>query len=156
MCVGIHLTFTQARIWASVCCGLWNCRFQLRRRGWGVLWAVWCVIVRCVVGSVMCYCEVCCGQCDVLSWGVLWAVWCVTVRHRIVSACDCLLSYFLGVFQNCERWISFYYACSSVRPYVCPRGTTRLPLDGFSWSFIFEDFSTICRENSSFISTLQK
>jgi len=32
----------------------------------------------------------------------------------------------------------------SVRPSA---GTTRLPLDGFSWNFIFDDFSKICREN---------
>jgi hypothetical protein len=28
---------------------------------------------------------------------------------------------------------------------------TRLPLDGFSCNFIYEYFSKICRENSSFI-----
>jgi hypothetical protein len=28
----------------------------------------------------------------------------------------------------------------SVRPSVCPHGTTRLPLDGFSWNFVFENF----------------
>jgi hypothetical protein len=37
----------------------------------------------------------------------------------------------------------------SVRLSVRPHGTTRLPLDGFSWNLIFEDFSKICRENSS-------
>ena len=35
----------------------------------------------------------------------------------------------------------------SVRPFVRTHGTTRLPLDGFSWSLIFEDFSKICQEN---------
>jgi hypothetical protein len=34
---------------------------------------------------------------------------------------------------------------------VCPHGTTRLPLDEFSLDFIFEYFSNVCRENSSFI-----
>jgi hypothetical protein len=34
---------------------------------------------------------------------------------------------------------------------VRPNGTTRLQLDGFSWNLIFEDFSKICQENSSFI-----
>jgi len=33
---------------------------------------------------------------------------------------------------------------------ICPQGT-RLPLDGFSWNFLFGDFSKICRENYSFI-----
>ena len=36
-----------------------------------------------------------------------------------------------------------------VSPSVCPHGTTRLLLDGFSWNFIAEYFSKICRENSS-------
>jgi hypothetical protein len=36
-------------------------------------------------------------------------------------------------------------------PSVRPHGTTRLPLDGFSWNFIFEHFSKIFRENSNLI-----
>ena len=32
-----------------------------------------------------------------------------------------------------------------VRPSVCPLGTTRLPLDGFSWNLIFECFLKVCR-----------
>jgi hypothetical protein len=34
---------------------------------------------------------------------------------------------------------------------VCPHGTTRLPLDGFLWIFICEDFLKMCWENSNFI-----
>jgi len=34
---------------------------------------------------------------------------------------------------------------------VCRHGRTRLPLDGFSWNFIFEYFSKISREMSSFM-----
>ena len=34
---------------------------------------------------------------------------------------------------------------------VCPHGTTPLPLDGFSGNLVFEYFSKICWENSSFI-----
>jgi len=34
---------------------------------------------------------------------------------------------------------------------VCPHGTTRLPLDGFLSNFVFEYFSEICSEKSSFI-----
>ena len=34
---------------------------------------------------------------------------------------------------------------------VCLHGTTRLPLDGFSWNLVFESFYKICRENSSFV-----
>jgi hypothetical protein len=39
----------------------------------------------------------------------------------------------------------------SVRLSVRVHGTTGLPLDGFSLNMIFEDFSKIYRENSSFI-----
>ena len=43
---------------------------------------------------------------------------------------------------------------------VCPsvrlHATTRLPLDGFSWNFIFNFFSKICRERSRFIKIWQE
>jgi hypothetical protein len=41
-------------------------------------------------------------------------------------------------------------------PHACPHGITRLPLDGFSWSLIFEYFSKISRENSSFVKNLTR
>jgi len=44
----------------------------------------------------------------------------------------------------------------SVRLSVCPHGTTRLPLDGFSWNLIFERVSKICRGNPSYIKTGQE
>jgi hypothetical protein len=31
----------------------------------------------------------------------------------------------------------------SVRLFICPHGTTRLTLEGFSWNLIFEDFSKL-------------
>ena len=34
--------------------------------------------------------------------------------------------------------------------YIWPHEITRLPLDGFSWNFVFEDFSKFCRESSNF------
>ena len=43
-----------------------------------------------------------------------------------------------------------------VRLYVRPHGTTRLPLDEFSWNLIFEYFSKIYWENSSFIKIWQQ
>jgi hypothetical protein len=39
----------------------------------------------------------------------------------------------------------------SVRPSVCPRGTTRFPLDGTSGNLIFEDFLKTCLEKLSFL-----
>jgi len=44
----------------------------------------------------------------------------------------------------------------SVRLSIRPHGTTRLPLTGFSWNLIYEDFSKTCRETSSFIKTGQE
>jgi hypothetical protein len=46
--------------------------------------------------------------------------------------------------------------CLSVRLSVCPHGTTRLPLDGFSRKLILKYFSKICRENLSFIKMWQR
>jgi len=52
---------------------------------------------------------------------------------------------FLGAFAKLwKATISFVMS-------VSPHGTTRLPLDGFSWNLIIGDFSKICHENSSFI-----
>jgi hypothetical protein len=52
--------------------------------------------------------------------------------------------------------ISFVMSvCPSFHPSACPHGTTRLPMDRFSWNLIFEDFLEICRENSSLIKIWQ-
>jgi len=53
--------------------------------------------------------------------------------------------------QICEKRL-LPSSCTSVRPH----GTTRVPLDQFSWCLISECFSKICRENSSFIKIWQK
>jgi len=45
--------------------------------------------------------------------------------------------------------------CPSVSVSVRPHRTTRFPLDGFSWNLIFEYFSKICQENTSFIKIWQ-
>jgi hypothetical protein len=44
----------------------------------------------------------------------------------------------------------------SVRPSVCPHGTTRLQPDGFSWHLIFENFSKIYQIKASYINISQK
>ena len=48
--------------------------------------------------------------------------------------------------QNCEKWLLASWSLS-----VCPHGTARLPIKGFSWNFVFEYFPKICRGNSDFI-----
>jgi hypothetical protein len=62
-----------------------------------------------------------------------WFLVCRTTRS---SACS----------QSCEKRL-LASSCLS----VCPHRTTRLSLNGFSWNLIFEYFSKISRENSSFI-----
>jgi hypothetical protein len=80
---------------------------------------------------------------------ILYYMW--TVMNKIALPYRCPLSfsvvfcYFLGSFAKLRKAaISFVISAR-------PHGTTRLPLDGFSWNLIFEDFSKNCRENSSFI-----
>jgi hypothetical protein len=61
---------------------------------------------------------------------------------------------FLGAFAKLRKaTISFVM---SVRPSVCPNGTTRLPLDGVSWNATFEYFAKKCRQNSRFIKIWQE
>ena len=60
---------------------------------------------------------------------------------------------FLGAFAKYAKtdyWLR--HVCSS----VCPHGTTRLPLDGFSLNLIFEYFSKMCQEISSIIAIEQE
>jgi hypothetical protein len=54
------------------------------------------------------------------------------------------------VFRRCRK-IAKNCCLLHVRPSFCSHGTTWLPLDGFSWNFIFEYFSKIYQENSGFV-----
>ena len=45
-----------------------------------------------------------------------------------------------------------YHIRLSVCPFVCPHGTIRLPMDGFSQNLISEYFTKVFREASSVIS----
>ena len=47
---------------------------------------------------------------------------------------------FSGAFAKLQKVVISIVmsVCLSLRPSVCPHGTTRLPLDGFSWNLIFE------------------
>jgi hypothetical protein len=72
--------------------------------------------------------------------------------HTGCAVCNCV------IVGQCQYWMSPIGAFAKLRKAtigfvmsVCPHGTTRVPLDGFSWSLIFESYSKICRENSSFI-----
>jgi hypothetical protein len=83
-----------------------------------------------------------------------------------VQSCDCtLVSRFcaLSAFRNFimgKCWVIFVNPAAflgafvsfvvSDRPSVCPHGTVRLPLEGFSWNLIFGYCSKICREKFKF------
>jgi len=67
---------------------------------------------------------------------------------------------FLGVCsENCKKRL-LALSCLSLILSVCmsvrPHGTTRLPLKGFLWNLILENFSKICSESSSFIKIWQE
>ena len=60
---------------------------------------------------------------------------------------------FLARSQTCKMRLLASSCLSvrpSVRPPVSPHATTRFPLDGFLWNLIFEGFSKIHWESSSF------
>jgi hypothetical protein len=83
------------------------------------------------------------------------------VNERILIVCHLFDTW---KCKNCtcqKRWVAvtvfspshlvFRRVCKTAASClsVCPHGTTRLPLDEFSWNFIFEHFSKIFRQNSS-------
>ena len=71
-------------------------------------------------------------------------------RFQLCCTTD-LWNNFHELSQNCgKRLLATPYMS------VLLHGTTRLPLDGFSWNLIFEFFSKICRENSSFVKIWQE
>jgi hypothetical protein len=55
----------------------------------------------------------------------------------------------LGAFKKLRK-ATLASSCLSVRPSVCPHGTVRLPLLGFSRNFLLVYFSKIFRKNSRF------
>jgi len=57
----------------------------------------------------------------------------------------------LNVFR---RMLALF--CLSVCPTVRPHGTTRLAQEGFLLNLLFESFSKICRQNSSYIKVLTR
>jgi hypothetical protein len=66
-----------------------------------------------------------------------------------VNKCDYINLPVLGAFANLRK------VTISVVMSVRLHGTTRLPLNRFLWNLIFEYFSQICRENSTFIKIWQ-
>jgi hypothetical protein len=102
---------------------------------------------------------------NALHCRIFYTLTCVTVQNEAVSEQGfadrtqkvsflfhiCIHSVLsLGAIAKLRKaTIKIRHVCVSVRPSVRPHGTTRLALDGISWNLIFENFSKICRENSS-------
>ena len=62
------------------------------------------------------------------------------IRFNMSPVPAILTGFFKGVRKISKSDCQFCH----VRPCVCSYGTTRLPLDGFSWNSIFEYFPKIC------------
>ena len=77
--------------------------------------------------------------CHLLEW--LGGATIVVVSRLRVNDTRC------SSFRRVRKFEKSYYKLRHVRPSVRPHGTTRLPMDGFSWNLIFEDFSKIYWEN---------
>jgi hypothetical protein len=78
-----------------------------------------------------------------------------------VCVCPCVCEFYknrikIFKFRRSRKIAKSYYYLHQVCPSVHPHGTTQLPLRGFSRNFIFEYFSKICRENSSFLKILHE
>ena len=72
-------------------------------------------------------------------------------RYSRLTFLSLLLSAF-AIFRKATISFVMYIRssiCRSVRPYETSM-LLRFPLDGFSWRLVFQYFSKICRENSSF------
>jgi hypothetical protein len=61
-----------------------------------------------------------------------------------------------AVFWRFHKIAKIYNLLLHVCPSVFPHGRTRITLHGFSLNLIFENFSKICRENSSFVKNRTK
>jgi hypothetical protein len=77
------------------------------------------------------------------------------LRRFAQISCDRAHSRELFIWARLQNWESDYYfshVCLSVRPPALPHGTNRLslevklklPQEGFSLTFMFEDFWKIC------------
>jgi len=81
----------------------------------------------------------------------LWGV--STVKVAVVGRCVVGCEHCEGLCSVIVRgaFAKLRKATISFVMSVRPHGTTRLPLDGFTWNLIFDYFFKNCRENSSFI-----
>jgi len=73
-----------------------------------------------------------------------------------MALCLSQSTYSSVVFRHFRKIAKTGFWLRRVCPSVRPHGTTRPPLDRFSWNLIFDNFSKIWRENQSLIKIWQK
>ena len=82
-----------------------------------------------------------------------------TVHARNSNKNVCYLKTF-SIFSRVHKVVKsddyFRHVCLSLSLSLSLYRTTRLPRDVFSWNLIFENFSKICRENSTVIKNLTR
>jgi len=73
-----------------------------------------------------------------------------SVIQKVLLLTFCRQIFLWSFGASAKLWkvtVSFVVCvCLSVCSSVCPRGTTRLTLDGFSWNYMFEYFENLSRE----------
>jgi len=78
----------------------------------------------------------------------------VTSQYLLISGVYLRTKDILDAFTKSQKvTISFTV---SVYPSIHLHAKTHIPLGKFSWNFIFEHFSKVCRENSTFIKICQE
>jgi hypothetical protein len=129
-----------------------------------------------ITGSQCCHIECCgvlSDNCRILCYLHIILLACFPLFRKkcaiVLLFSLCLCTYVSSIF-NCRKKWSFFFRNLSLKQLettttsingafaklreaiinfvmsVCPHGTTRLPLDGFSWNMILKYFSKICRE----------
>jgi hypothetical protein len=98
---------------------------------------------------------VCTDHATVVAYGkvsdtAFWQSWDASMFRGIQHATSSTISIFWRVPKIAKSDYLTRHVCPSVRLSVRSHGTTRLPLDKFSWNSIFANFSKICPEYSSF------
>ena len=107
---------------------------MLHKKNYSALWNVYISIHFVSVHNT--------ANCHIFSNNKYW-FWLNKVCWSHICQPGCNMQ-FLGTFAQLQETAP------------CPHGTTRLPLDGFSWNLIFEYFLKICQEISSFLKIKQE
>jgi len=127
----------------------WKCQYWSAYVAAALTWLKWNGCKVCETGAEYRHAE----------WrGTLWMLSCYTHTHTHThthTEAELLNLWLFFVFRARSQKYEKRLSASSCLS-VCPHGTTRLPLGGYSWWLISEDFSKICPENTSFYKIWQE